>query len=145
MEQSASGGHCDPEKMFDVILKKTKLVWIFIPYYVRIIYDVYLDICSTLAEFENTPNTAYLHKEHISFFLGNAFSIDVDDNHRVVSFRDIGPTQSLLPSYLTIKGHDCFLREDFRLLLRVNIVDCDIRKQYLNGVIFEMMREFSVD
>lgn len=73
----------------------TEPVWIFTPYYARIVshllmhksassysslqtFDVYLDICPTPDEFEIAPNAAYLHKELIPFFLDNAFSIDVD-------------------------------------------------------------------
>ncbi|PBK64092.1 hypothetical protein ARMSODRAFT_979466 [Armillaria solidipes] len=167
MKQSASGRHCDPETIFDVVPNvaqavmerdrhrcfitgsdaNTELVWIFTPYYAPIIYDVSLDICATTEEFETAPNAAYLHKEIIPFFLDNAFSIDVDDNHRIVSFRDIGSAQSLLPTHLTmINGpDDYYLREHFRLSLGVNVLDCDIRKQYPNGVILDMMGELGLD
>ncbi|KAK0237481.1 hypothetical protein EDD85DRAFT_545371 [Armillaria nabsnona] len=166
MKQSASGRHCDPEKMFDVVPNvaqavmerdrhrcfitgsdtNTELVWIFTPYYARITYDVYLDIYPTPDEFETASNAVYLHKELIPSFLDNAFSIDVDDNHRIVSFRDIGSAQSLLPTHLTgINGlDDYYLREHFRLSLKVNILDCDIRKQYPNGVILDMMGELGL-
>ncbi|KAK0444578.1 uncharacterized protein EV420DRAFT_1648684 [Desarmillaria tabescens] len=168
MKQTASGGHCDPEKMFDVIPEvahavmerdrqrcfitgseaNTELVWIFTPYYTRITHHSDpLAVFATPAEFETAPNAAFLHKDLVPFFLDNAFSVDVDDNHRVVLFRNIGPAQSLLPSHLTITNgpDDYYLREHFRLSLRVNLLDCDIRKQYPNGAIFEMMGELGVD
>ncbi|KAK0193113.1 hypothetical protein F5146DRAFT_1223119 [Armillaria mellea] len=175
--------HCDPETIFDIVPNvaqavmerdrhqcfitgsdaNTELVWIFTPYYARIVghsfmhkgtrsyspmhtYDVFLGICTTPDEFETAPNVAYLHKELILFFLDNAFSIDVDDNHRIVSFRDIGSAQSLLPTHLTVINGlgDYYLREHSRLSLKVNLLDCDIRKQYPNGAILDMMGELGL-
>ncbi|SJL14934.1 uncharacterized protein ARMOST_18410 [Armillaria ostoyae] len=68
--------------------------------------------------FETASNAAFLHKDLIPFFHDNAFSVDVDDDYRVLIFRDIGPAEKLLPSHLRVSPNqgpeDWCLREHFR-------------------------------
>ncbi|KAK0472279.1 hypothetical protein IW261DRAFT_1424498 [Armillaria novae-zelandiae] len=68
---------------------------------------------------ETTSSVAFLHKDLILFFPGNASSVDVDDHHHVLILRDMGLAHKLLPSHLQIianEGPDnWYLREHFSL------------------------------
>ncbi|KAK0193136.1 hypothetical protein F5146DRAFT_1000230 [Armillaria mellea] len=86
----------------------TDLVCMFPPFFWR------LYLCSPLRGsgkrtpefFETASNAAFLHKDLTLFFLDSTFSVDVDDHHRVLVFRDMGPTQKLLPSHLQVTANE---------------------------------------
>ncbi|PBK90932.1 hypothetical protein ARMGADRAFT_283462 [Armillaria gallica] len=122
----------------------TDLVWMFPPTFYHLagptfsvftqtvqIFVVSLSAaqgCKRIPEFfETASNAAFLHKDLIPFFLDNTFSVDVDDHHRVLVFRDMGPAQNLLPSHLQVTAnhglYDWYLREHFRISLKVNLCD----------------------
>ncbi|RDB26160.1 hypothetical protein Hypma_006205 [Hypsizygus marmoreus] len=86
-------------------------------------------------------NVGLMRKELIPAFHNNDFGIDVDDNYRIVIFRDFGPAMaSLLPlgsvaHYRQAGGlspgpADVFLREHFRKCLTVHLPRGDISDDY---------------
>ncbi|PBK60699.1 hypothetical protein ARMSODRAFT_1090151 [Armillaria solidipes] len=75
--------------------------------------------------FETASNAAFLHKDLISFFLDNTFSVDVDVT------ADEGPD-------------DWYLREHFRISLKVNIRDGDIREDYPPAAVLDIMADLGV-
>ncbi|KAF8514145.1 hypothetical protein JB92DRAFT_3115792 [Gautieria morchelliformis] len=85
--------------------------------------------------FLNASNACIMRRDLLSLFHANAFSIDVDDNFRIVVFRDMGSVT--VPSHIP-KSHDpaCagpddrFLREHFRWSLLVNLFGGDISEEY---------------
>ncbi len=60
----------------------------------------------------------------------------------------MGPAQKLLPSHLQVTANegldDWYLREHFRISLKVNIRDGDIREDYLPAVVLDMMADLGV-
>ncbi|RDB26399.1 hypothetical protein Hypma_006228 [Hypsizygus marmoreus] len=104
-------------------------------------------ICSCVPEGDDHTshivalNVGLMRKDLISAFHDNAFGIDVDDNYRVVVFRDFGPAMaSLLPlgssaHFRRAQGRqpgpgDAFLREHFRKCLTVHLPRGDISDDY---------------
>ncbi|SJK99123.1 uncharacterized protein ARMOST_02410 [Armillaria ostoyae] len=83
-------------------------LWMFPPAFYRMcLYPSLRDDYKRIPEFfETASNAAFLHKDLILFFLDNTFSIDVDDHHRVLIFRDMGPAQHLLPSHLQVSANE---------------------------------------
>ncbi|KAK0471036.1 hypothetical protein IW261DRAFT_1597579 [Armillaria novae-zelandiae] len=129
----------------------TDLVWMFPPCFAHLcrfppLRDGYDDVPEF---FETASNAAFLHKELVPFFHDNAFSVDVDNDHRILIFRDIGPAQTLLPSHLKVHLNegpdDWYLREHFRISLKVCVLDGDIREDYPSSVVLQMMDELGVN
>ncbi|KAK0226788.1 hypothetical protein EDD85DRAFT_958549 [Armillaria nabsnona] len=129
----------------------TDLIWMFPPCFARLcrfppIRDDYHPIPQF---FETASNAAFLHKDLIPFFHGNAYSVDVDDDYRVLIFRDIGPAEKLLPSHLRVSANegpeDWFLREHFRISLKVCILEGDIDEDYPSSVVLRMMDDLGVN
>ncbi|SJL10824.1 uncharacterized protein ARMOST_14218 [Armillaria ostoyae] len=125
------------------------LVWVFPPYFIYLLFS-YGDPFSSDPEFFKTAsNAGFMHKRLMPFYLGNAFSIDVDDGHRVVVFRDMGSAQLLLPSHIFTRDgqgpDDKFLREHFRVSLQVNLLGGDICEDYDHNDILSMMEELGVE
>ncbi|PBK62092.1 hypothetical protein ARMSODRAFT_1089366 [Armillaria solidipes] len=129
----------------------TDLVWMFPPCFARLcrfppLRDDYHPIPQF---FETASNAAFLHKDLIPFFHDNAFSVDVDDDYRVLIFRDIGPAEKLLPSHLRVSPNeepeDWFLREHFRISLKVCILEGDIDEDYPPPVVLRMMDDLGVN
>ncbi|KAK0237294.1 hypothetical protein EDD85DRAFT_1008361 [Armillaria nabsnona] len=99
--------------------------------------------------FKTVSNAGFMHKRLMPFYLGNAFRIDVDDDHRVVVFRDMGSTQLLLPSHIFTRDgqepDDKFLREHFCVSLQVNLLGGDVCEDYNHNDILSMMEELGVE
>ncbi|KAK0432444.1 hypothetical protein EV421DRAFT_2040692 [Armillaria borealis] len=129
----------------------TDLVWMFPPCFARLCRFPPLrnDYHPIPQFFETASNAAFLHKDLIPFFHENAFSVDVDDDYRVLIFRDIGPAEKLLPSHLRVSPNegpeDWFLREHFRISLKVCILEGDIDEDYPSSVVLRIMDDLWVN
>ncbi|KAK0457005.1 uncharacterized protein EV420DRAFT_1550776 [Desarmillaria tabescens] len=129
------------------------LIWVFPPdfFYLLFYYKTAEDQPPPCPEFfKVASNAGFMYKRLIPFFIGNAFSIDVDDGHRIVVFRDMGSAQSLLPSHIVGRDGeglpaDKFLREHFRVSMQVNLLGGDICEDYNHNDILDMMEELGVE
>ncbi|KAK0244908.1 hypothetical protein EDD85DRAFT_932866 [Armillaria nabsnona] len=99
-------------------------------------------------ELENSLNAVLMHKDLIPFFNDNAFSVDIDDNYRIVIFGETGSARSLLPDHMPPREHDpqfeTFLRAHFHSSIRWTIFHGDIRNEYSTNTILRMMEELGV-
>ncbi|KAG7444595.1 uncharacterized protein BT62DRAFT_1007598 [Guyanagaster necrorhizus] len=94
-------------------------------------------------------NATVLHRDLVPYFLNNAFSVDIDDDYRIIIFREMGSIRQLLPTHMPApcaqdQQFDMFLRAHFRSSLRVNILRGDIREEYDAGTIQRMMGQLGV-
>ncbi|KAF8475406.1 hypothetical protein JB92DRAFT_3134603 [Gautieria morchelliformis] len=94
--------------------------------------------------FLTASNACMMRSDLLSLFHANAFGIDVDDDFRVVVFRDTGSVT--LPSHVPKSQNsasagpgDRFLREHFRWCLLVNILGGDITEDYDSNRVVRVM------
>jgi hypothetical protein len=91
-------------------------------------------------------NVLTLKSELKLHFHSNNFTVDVDDDYRIVILRDMGRGVSFLPTRLSRHQQhdtvvDSFLRDHFRYSLGVMILDGDIRETYSRQEVLEMIGE----
>jgi hypothetical protein len=91
-------------------------------------------------------NVLTLKSELKFHFHSNNFSVDVDDDYRIVILRDMGRALSFLPTHLPRHEQhdiivDSFLRDHFRYSLGVMILGGDIRETYSRQEVIEMIGE----
>ncbi|RDB16647.1 hypothetical protein Hypma_002366 [Hypsizygus marmoreus] len=112
--------------------KELALTWLFPPAW------KYRLLCQNgrtsppVEDFVSTSNVGLIRKDLISLFNDNAFGVDVDDDYRLVIFRDLGPNVQLAQRQQGISpGPDGrFLREHFRWCLVVHLLGGDVREDY---------------
>ncbi|KAJ7467483.1 hypothetical protein FB451DRAFT_1258682 [Mycena latifolia] len=83
-------------------------------------------------------------------FHNNHFTVDVDDDYRILVLRAMGDEQELLPTHLPRHAKqdaaaDHFLRRHCRYSLNLMLRGGDIRDVYSNGAILTMMHDLGVD
>ncbi|KAJ7160360.1 hypothetical protein C8R46DRAFT_1223837 [Mycena filopes] len=91
-------------------------------------------------------NLLTLRTDLVFHFHHNNFSVDVDDEYRIVVLGDMGAALPLLPTFfLRHPDHDenvdGFLRDHFRFSLRLMITGGDIRETYSPEVIMDAVDE----
>ncbi|RDB17247.1 hypothetical protein Hypma_001762 [Hypsizygus marmoreus] len=96
-------------------------------------------------------NAVLMRKDLIPAFQDNAFGVDVDDNYRIVAFRDFGLNASLIPVGSLAPSRQAehpqpgpgaeFLREHFRKCLTVHLPGGDIWDDYSLGEVQATFRE----
>ncbi|KAH9478924.1 hypothetical protein JR316_0009387 [Psilocybe cubensis] len=136
------------------------VVWIIPPSFVDAIQylkenDVIYDEPEQIT---NQSNAITLHEDLKDAFFNNDFSVDVDDDYRVILFRDFGPAaQSLkganIQAYFRrgdlkdqFSGpHDVFLRAHFVHCLFVNFLGGDIFFRYPWNVVEERIVDLGLD
>ncbi|KAJ7625480.1 hypothetical protein FB45DRAFT_1083688 [Roridomyces roridus] len=101
--------------------------------------------------FDSSPflvpeNIIILRKELKVHFYNHNFAVDVDDDFRIVVFRDMGAEQALLPTRLASDNSTMaeFLRVHFRATLNFMLLGGDISDTYPPGKILSMMDELGV-
>ncbi|KAK7028714.1 hypothetical protein R3P38DRAFT_2937896 [Favolaschia claudopus] len=102
------------------------------------------------APFVVTPNLITMHSTLKPHFYGNNFTVDVDDNRRIVILRSMGDAQRLLPSHLPdhilpTPEVDHYLRLHCRYTLNAMLLNGDISETYSNGLILQTMHELGVN
>ncbi|KAH9478921.1 hypothetical protein JR316_0009384 [Psilocybe cubensis] len=104
-------------------------------------------------------NAITLQKDLADAFFENAIGIDVNDNYRVVLFRDIGPIGEPFKGATNIRPYfkqpmnrdrfkgpdDIFLRAHFLHCLYVNLYGGDITRQYTREVVDRQMQILRLD
>jgi hypothetical protein len=91
-------------------------------------------------------NVLTLKSELKFHFHSNNFTVDVDDDYRIVILRDMGRAVSFLPTRLSRHQQhdtvvDSFLRDHFRYSVGVMILGGDIRETYSRQEVLEMIGE----
>ncbi|KAJ7639920.1 hypothetical protein B0H17DRAFT_1216745 [Mycena rosella] len=104
---------------------------------------------------ENTPflvfaNVITMHTQLRFHFYNNHFTVDVDDDYRILVLRSMGDVQALLPTHLPYHAQQYaaangFLRHRCRDSLNLMLRGGDIKEVYPNSVILCMMHELGVD
>ncbi|SJK99171.1 uncharacterized protein ARMOST_02459 [Armillaria ostoyae] len=98
-------------------------------------------------EMAATSNCTVMHKDLIPYFLDNAFSVHINDNYRIIIFRDMGTVRRLLPMHIS-PPHGLetlnFLDAHFHSSLRANILHGDVKDEYGHRAIEDLMDEFGV-
>ncbi|KAJ7214567.1 hypothetical protein GGX14DRAFT_696652, partial [Mycena pura] len=96
-----------------------------------------------------SANAIVLRKDLKLHFYNHNFTVDADDNYRIVILRDIGGVQSLLPTHLPRNpGHDpndvTFFRLHLRYSMNFMLLGGDIREKYPAHVILYEMDQLGV-
>ncbi|KAK6969157.1 hypothetical protein R3P38DRAFT_2753287 [Favolaschia claudopus] len=96
---------------------------------------------------ENLITMQAILKPH---FYGNNFTVDVDDNRRIIILRSMGDAQRLLPSHLPdhilpTPEVDHYLRLHCRYSLNAMLLCGDVSETYSNGLILETMHNLGVN
>uniref|UniRef100_A0A8H7XZJ2 Uncharacterized protein n=1 Tax=Psilocybe cubensis TaxID=181762 RepID=A0A8H7XZJ2_PSICU len=124
---------------------KVAVTWIIPPAFLPIVSAVpgtgfkhYADICIP-------SNALTMHRDLVDDFWDNAFGVDVEDNYRLVIFRDLGQAGKLLEGITTpfyrSQGRsgpdDIFFRIHFIQCLLTHFIGGDIKDQYTKDDIRE--------
>ncbi|KAJ7806399.1 hypothetical protein B0H14DRAFT_3882371 [Mycena olivaceomarginata] len=120
------------------------LSWIFPPVFRNQTKASWFDVLDK--EFVTAKNVLTLKSELKLHFHSNNFTVDVDDDYRIVILRDMGRAVSFLPTRLSRHQQhdtvvDSFLRDHFRYSLGVMILGGDIRETYSRQEVLEMIGE----
>ncbi|KAJ7076657.1 hypothetical protein B0H15DRAFT_578208 [Mycena belliarum] len=135
---------------FTGCLTDTILVWIIPPAVAWETEDSTLAPRDTTAPFLVAANIITMQRQLRFHFHNNHFTVDVDDDYRILVLRAMGDAQSLLPSHLPrhVKqsaAADHFLRLHCRHSLSVMLLGGDIAEVYSNSMIIQAMSELGVD
>ncbi|SJL18489.1 uncharacterized protein ARMOST_22079 [Armillaria ostoyae] len=81
--------------------------------------------------------------------LDNAFSVDINNNYRVIIFRETGSARQLLPTYMPRPSSqdsqfEMFRHAYFYTSFRANLLGGDIREDYPRAAIVKMMGQLDV-
>ncbi|KAJ7142839.1 hypothetical protein C8R44DRAFT_761275, partial [Mycena epipterygia] len=88
-----------------------------------------------------------LHKDLKVRFDNNNFSMDADDNYRIVVFRDLGAEQALLPTHLPRRRRILSpppTLHHLRYTLCFMLLGGDVSETYSPGRVLSMMEELGV-
>ncbi|KAF8494489.1 hypothetical protein JB92DRAFT_2996254 [Gautieria morchelliformis] len=125
------------------------LSWIFPPTWAYLLDPCRSPVTCDYKPFLTASNACMMRSDLLSLFHTNAFGIDVDDDFRIVVFRDTGSVT--LPSHVPKSQNsasagpgDRFLREHFRWCLLVNLFGGDISEDYDANSIIQVMEELGM-
>ncbi|PBK90880.1 hypothetical protein ARMGADRAFT_1166565 [Armillaria gallica] len=99
------------------------------------------------AETAVTSSCTVMHKDLIPNFLNNAFSVDANDNYRIIICRDMGAVRRLLPTHISPpRGFETlkFLETHFHTSVRANILYGDVKEEYGHRATEVLMDELGV-
>ncbi|KAK0431761.1 hypothetical protein EV421DRAFT_1925553 [Armillaria borealis] len=111
---------------------RTSVYWIVPPYAFREVFppaDLRRKSGLDREDLQVLPNATLLCKELIPYFQDNAFSVDINDNYRIIIFHS---------------QFEMFLRAHFHSSLRANLFDGDIGEEYDLETIQNMMSQLGV-
>ncbi|KAJ7076669.1 hypothetical protein B0H15DRAFT_934242 [Mycena belliarum] len=113
-----------------------------------------MDIISVGSDSDEAPffvaaNAITMQSELRFHFHNNHFTVDVDDDYRILVLRAMGDTQKLLPTHLPPHPRkdasvDDFFRVHCRHTLNLMLLGGDIKEVYPNSVIADAMDELGV-
>ncbi|KAK0447543.1 hypothetical protein EV421DRAFT_2033263 [Armillaria borealis] len=131
---------------------RTSVSWIVPPYAYQEVFpptDPRINFGLDRKDLRVLPNATLLCKELIPYFQDNVFSVDINNNYRVIIFRETGSAHQLLPTYMPRPSSqdsqfEMFLRAYFYTSLRANLLGGDIREDYPRAAIVKMMGQLDV-
>ncbi|KAK0441458.1 uncharacterized protein EV420DRAFT_1485623 [Desarmillaria tabescens] len=136
--------------------ESTQVTWIIPPYFAYMPANAFptcspLDTRALSAEYlETNPSNALpMHKDLIPFWNDNAFSVDIDDDYRIIIFREMGSARGLLPAHIPPPpspntDFEMFLRCHFHSSIHANILHGDVREDYTSQEIIQLMGDLGV-
>ncbi|KAK0237398.1 hypothetical protein EDD85DRAFT_542380 [Armillaria nabsnona] len=122
----------------------TGICWMNPPLFSQLVFSA-----SNISRAEMAVTSSYtvIHKNLIPNFLDIAFSVDANDNYRIIICRDMGAVRHLLPTPISPpRGFETlkFLETHFHTSVRANILHGDVKEEYGHRAIEVLMDELGV-
>jgi len=137
-------GRCCVTSATDSVNTPTCITWVLPPTWADACYPPQIvGTPSRTDSFKRMENAITLREDLLGPWSENMFSVDVDDDYRIIVFKDL-PEGLTLPSHLSPdspRPSDYFLRSNFKWCIGVHFFGGDISEDYSVGDVQTLMSE----
>ncbi|KAF8576108.1 hypothetical protein K439DRAFT_1640812 [Ramaria rubella] len=125
--------------------KALEVTWIYLP---NIASDLTTESNPDLSSYRSVANGILLHSDLIQPFQENSIGIDIDDEYRLVVFKDLSLQDITIPSHISpdfiSPEQRPFLQDHFRYCLWVHFCGGDICDQYKREDVSALMEDLGL-